>query len=144
MMLDVADRHPTRVEADDHLVETAEPTSALRDQPRRETPVPIARRRKLDLTDLGRDRLGREPVTRVREQRRIRIASLITEMIRQLRLQATLQRRLDQLRDQPAVAGHLDIAGIDTRKQVVQRTRRDQRLTASEPDPAGSSVSLTM
>ena len=135
MVLDVANRHAAGVEADDHLVEPAETPSALRHQPRREGPVTVPRRGQVDLTDLGPDRLRCETVPRVREQRRVGIALLIAQVIRQLDLQAALERSLDQLRDHPSRARHLQLASIDPREQVIQRTRRDQRLNSIRSRP---------
>ena len=141
-MLDVADRHPAGVEADDDLVEAAEAASTLGNQPRREGPVTVSWRGQLDLTDLRRDRLRGEAVARVREQRRLRGALLIAEMIGQLRVQATLERRLDQLRDHPTRAGHLQLARIDHANSSSNAPDAISASTASEPDPPGSSVSL--
>ena len=56
VMLDVADRHPARIQADDHVVEATEASGPFRDQPRGERPVPIPRDREVDLADLGLDR----------------------------------------------------------------------------------------
>lgn len=69
VVLDVADRHPARVEADDHLVEPAQPAGALGHEHRGERPVAVARHVQAHLTDLGRDRLRRRPVARVRKVR---------------------------------------------------------------------------
>jgi hypothetical protein len=66
MMLDTADRHPTGVERDDHVVETAQAPRALRDQRRAEAAVAIAWDRQADIADLTGDRLGRESIAGVR------------------------------------------------------------------------------
>ncbi len=57
VVLDVADRHPARVQADDHLVEPTEPARALRDQPRPERALPIPRDVQRHVADLGGHRL---------------------------------------------------------------------------------------
>src|SRR5690625_3070435 len=76
---------------------------------------------------------------------RVRIALLITQMIRQLDLQATLQRRLDQPSDEPAIAGQLDLSGVDLREQAIQRPRGGQlrrRPRTLRVGPVGSTLGL--
>src|SRR5690606_8554727 len=117
---------PAGVERDDHLVQLRQPPAASRDQPWRERPVPIPRDPQLDIADAGADRLRERPVARVREQRRLRVAPLITDVIGQLRLQPTLQAPLDQLLDQPVRAVEVDLARIDPREQIIHHPRLGQ------------------
>src|SRR5690606_33108803 len=64
---------------------------------------------------------------------RRRLALLIAQMAGQFRLQAPLQGRLQQRRQQPVRAGDLDLAGDDLGEQLVQRTAglelRDELVT---------------
>lgn len=120
---DVTDRHPDRVERDDHLVQAAQPARSLRDQRRGEGPVPVARDRQIDVTDLGGDLLRARSVPRVRHRGRLRGALLVAQMARELGLQPAFQGRLEQAGDEPAIAGQLNLTGVDLGEQFVQRAR---------------------
>jgi hypothetical protein len=126
VMLDIADRHPARIQADDHVVEAAQAPGPFRDQPRGERPVPIPRHGEIDLPDLGLDRFRGVTIPGVHVLGCLWRALLITEVIGQLRGQPTLESGLDQPRDQTVAAGHRDLAGIDPSEQRVQGPRRRQ------------------
>src|SRR5699024_1516739 len=128
MVLDVADGHPAGIQRDDHLVQAAEATITLGQQPRRETAVTIAWYRQIDVTDLRGRRLRTRTVTGVRELSSLRVALLITQMIGQLHLQAPLEGGLDETRDEAPIASQIDLASIDLGEQPVQSpTRRELR-----------------
>ncbi len=126
MVLDVADRHPAGVEADDHLIEPTESPGALRDQPWDERPTPVAGHVQVDVADLGGQCLRRGSVARVREQRRLRRALLIAQVVGQLGLQTAFERGLDQPGDEATIPGQLQLAGVDPGENRVQRTRRGE------------------
>ena len=119
VMLDIALRHPAGIQGDDHPIQTTQTPRPFRHQRRGEGAVPIPRDLQLNIAHLGGDLLRERAVTRIRVQRRIRIALLITDMPGQLRLQATLQADLK-------VAGRKkDTQAIG---EVVERLARYGRL----------------
>src|SRR5918994_1284325 len=122
MGLDVADRHPTRIEADDHVRQPADPALTLRHQPRVEGAVPVPRGGQLQITDLGAQPFTRRPVPGVPRPAPRRIVLLIAQMPGQLSLQTGLQHPLHQLRQKPALPGQLDPTLIDPVHQLVQET----------------------
>src|SRR5665213_767848 len=122
-MLDVADRHPARIQRDDHVVDATQPPRTLRNQPRGERAVAVAGHVQVDVADLTGDRLRCRAVTGVREEPAVGIALLIADMVSQLGLQATLQGGLDQPRHEPTIARQLQLTGIDLGEQRIQRTR---------------------
>jgi hypothetical protein len=67
MMGDVADRHPARVKADDHVIQAAGPARALGHQTRRERTVPVPRNAQVHLAGGRSQRLRIGPVARVRQ-----------------------------------------------------------------------------
>ena len=127
MMTDVADRHPAGVQRHDHRVEPVETARALGHQHRRERPVAVPRDRQLDVADLARHRLGERAVTRVREQRRVRIATVIADMVAQLGVQAPLQRRLQHPLQQAGVTRQR-LTRIDPGEDLIERARLLQRV----------------
>jgi hypothetical protein len=129
VVLDVADRHAAGIQADDHLIQAAEPARPLGYQLRGEAAVAVPRDRQLHLTDLAGDGLRAGAVTRVRKQRRLRIAALITDMISQLGFQATLQRRFQHAAQQAVIAAQRHLAGVDLVEDPIQRTRGLQPIS---------------
>jgi hypothetical protein len=125
VVLDVAHRHPTRVQRDDHVVEAAGAALPLGHQPRLERRPAIPRHRQRHLTDLGGQGLRRRPVTRVRTTPPGRITLLIAEMVAQLGLQTPFQHRPDHLRQEPALAGQPQSVTIDPFHQPIKQTGLD-------------------
>src|SRR5699024_870747 len=123
MMLDIADRHPARIEADDHVIEPSQPPLALGDQARSERASPVPGNVQLGRPDLGLDRLRRRPVAGVGVLRRLRSALLVTQVAGQLGLQTPLERGLDQRGYEPAVTGQLDLPGVDLLEEGVKLPR---------------------
>jgi hypothetical protein len=128
VMLDVPHRHPAGVQRDDHLVEPTRPAGALGHQARLEGAGPVPRRGQSDVADLGRQGLGRRAVPGVWAAPPGRVALLVAEMISQLRSQAPLEHRLDHLRQEPALAGQLQITGVDLGHQLVEQAGVNQLL----------------
>ena len=129
VVLDVAHRHAARIQADDDLVEAAEPPGSPRHQPRSEATVAIPRHRQLDVADLTGNGLRARAVARIRKQRRLRVAALIADMIGQLDLQATLQGSFQHALQQPVITTQRHIAGVDLLKNLIQRTRGLQPIS---------------
>jgi hypothetical protein len=128
MMLDIAHRHPAGIERDDHVVEAAKASLALGHQARRETAVAVPRDLQLQITDLGRDRLRRRAISRIRVEPGFGITLVIAEMLGQLGLQPALQGRFDQAGHEAALAGELHRLGIDFREETVESTTIAQLL----------------
>ena len=120
MMLDVADRHPAGIQADDLIIQAAEATLALGHQPWGEGASPVPRHLKTQRPDLALHRLRRAAVTAVARPAARRITLLITHMAGQLRRQPLLQHRLDHLREEAARAGQRDPAFIRPVDQLIQ------------------------
>ena len=89
-MLDIAHRHATGIQADDHLIDAAQPSGTLRYQLRAERSQPVPRHVQIDITDLRQHRFRRRAVTRVIKQGRVRIALVIAHMRSQFGLQTCL------------------------------------------------------
>ena len=102
VVLDVADRHPARVQADDHVLEPAQAAGALGDQPRGERAVAVPRLVQPDVPDLGADPLRGGAVAGVATAPTARVTAFVVEMIGQFGIHPTLQDRLDQLGQEPA------------------------------------------
>src|SRR5215212_8664794 len=62
MSLNVADRHPPGIQADDHLRQPADPPLALRHQPRLKGAVTVPRGSQINIADLGAQPFTRGPV----------------------------------------------------------------------------------
>lgn len=103
VVLDVPDRHPARIQADDHVIEPAQAPLPLRNQAWSERAGTVTGDVQRDRPDLGLNRLRRRPITRVGVLRRVPGALLVAEMAAQLRLQAPFQRGLDQRRHEPTI-----------------------------------------
>lgn len=131
MGLDVSHRHPAGIQRDDHVVEPAETANALGDQAGLEGPGPVPGRGQGHVADLGPHRLWGGPVSGVRRAPPGRVALLIAEMASQLGLQTPLEDRLDQARQKPALAGQLQLAGIDSRHQLIEQPGLHQLLHRS-------------
>ena len=96
--LDVAGRHPLRVERHDVARQPVETTLSLAHRGRLEARVAVPRDSQLDLTDLGRHRLRCRPVTRVARVAASRSVTFVAEMVGHLDLQASLQHLAHQTR----------------------------------------------
>lgn len=121
VVLDIAHRHPTRIQRDDHVVEAAGATGTLGHQPRLEGPVAVARHRQRDVTDLAGQRLRARTVAGIRTAPPGRITLRIAQMAGQLGLQTPLQHRLHQLGQQPTLTGQRQPITIYFGHQVVQQ-----------------------
>ena len=124
--LDLANRHAAPVEAQDLVVEAAEPPLALRDQLRLEAAGPVARDLDVDLAVLGQDRLRARAVAAVAAAAARRVALLVAQMRRQLRPERTLDQRLLQPFEQPVVAGQV-LRLLIVGKQLIQKLRINRR-----------------
>jgi len=137
--LDVADRHPAGVEADDLLVQSAQAALALGDQPGGEAGVPVAGHVQAQRPDLAGDRLGCRAVAAVGTAPPGRVPGRIAQMVGELGGQPPLQHRLDHLGEEAAFAGQPDPAvggPVDQLiepavigEQLAQLTARDPRRT---------------
>jgi hypothetical protein len=123
MMLDVAHRHPTRIQRDDHVVEAAGASGALGHQPRLERPGPVTRGVQRNVTDLGGQGLRGTAVARVRAAAPGRVALLIAQVPAQLGAQATLQHRSDHLREEPSDPGQAQPVAVDPVHHLVEQPR---------------------
>jgi hypothetical protein len=121
MVGDVAHGHPTRIQRDDHLVEPAGAAGALRDQPRLEGAGAVPRGVQRHRTDLGGQRLRGAAVARVRAAPPGRVAALVAQVLGQLGGQAALEHRFDHLREEPALPGQGQLAGVDPVHQLVEQ-----------------------
>jgi len=88
----------------------------------------ITRDREFDITNAGRHGLRIRAVARVREQPGLGVALVVSEMIAELGLHASLKARFDQLLDQSVLAVELYLAGVDHRVQLIESARGLQRL----------------
>ena len=122
MVLDVAQRHAAGIQADDHLIQAAEPAGSLRHQLRGKGALAIPGHRQIDIADLAGDHLCGGAVTRVGKQRCLRIAALIADVVGQLHLQATLQGRFQHALQQPVIPAQRHLAGVDLLEDAIQRT----------------------
>ena len=127
-MLNVAQRHAAGIQRDDHVIEAAEPAGTLRYQAWGERAGTVTRNVQLDRPGRGVHRFRARPVAGVGQLPTGRIALGIAEVIGQLGLQAAFESEFDQTRDQAAVAGDLDLAGIDLGQQLIDHARGLQRL----------------
>src|ERR1019366_7085414 len=110
-------------QGDDHVVDPAQTSRALRDQARGERAVAIAWHVQINIADLGSDRLRCRAVARVREPTSLRIALVIADVVGQLRPQSTFEGGLDQPGHEPALTGQLQLTSVDLGEQRIQRTR---------------------
>jgi len=132
MVLDVADRHPARIQRDDHVVQAAGPASTLRDQPRLEATGPVPRHRQSHVTDLGHQSLRAGPVPRVRAAPPGRVALLIAQMPSQLHSQnrsrtapEPLQNRFDHLGEEATLPGQPQLASIRSLHHTIEQSSLD-------------------
>ena len=128
MGLDVTDRHPTRIQADDHVRQPTDSALPLRHQPRLEAAQPVPRRRQVKVTHLGPQPLRGEPVPGVSRAVPGPVMPLIAQMVSQLGRQPGLQHPADQLGQKPALPGQLQIPTVDLVHQIVQHPRLDHLL----------------
>ena len=118
--LDVADRHPAGVEADDLLVQPAQAALALGDQPGGEAGVPVAGHVQAQRPDLAGDRLGCRAVAAVGTAPPRRVPGRIAQMVGELGGQPPLQHRFDHLGEEAAFAGQPDPAVGGAVDQLVE------------------------
>jgi hypothetical protein len=127
VVLDVADRHPTRIQRDDHLVEAAaEAAGPLGHQPRLERRRAVPRHVQPDRADLGQHRLRGAPVAGVRRPPTGRVALVVAEVITELDRQAPLEHGLDQFREEPSLPGQPQPGGVDLAQQPLHQLVIDQ------------------
>ena len=122
VVLDVAHRHPARVQRDDHLVEAAGAAGALGDQPRLEAcrPGPAGTSSRTGPTSVC-SVFGVAPLREFGAAPPGRVALLVAQVLGQLGGQAALQHRLDHLRQEPALPGQRQLAGVDPVHQLVEQ-----------------------
>ena len=120
MVLDIPDRHPAGIEADDHVIQPSEPSLPLGNQARSERPSPVPGDVQRDRSDLGLHGLRRGAVAGVSVLGRVLGALLVAEVAGQLGLQATLEGGLDQRGNEPAITGQLDLSLVDLGEQGIQ------------------------
>jgi hypothetical protein len=121
MVGDVAHGHPARVQRHDHLVQAAGAAGTLRDQPGLEAALPVARGVQPHRPDLGLQGFRGRTVARVRAAPTGRVSTFVAQVLGQLRLQAPLEHRFDHLREEPALPGQGQLAGVDPVHQLVEQ-----------------------
>ena len=122
MMANVAHRHPTRIQRDDHIVEAAGAPGALRNQPRLKATQPVSRYVQPNVADLGGHGLRCAAVARVRAATPGRVALLVTQVLGLLGGQAPFEHRLDQLGQKSARPGQPQPLPVDLIHHPVQQT----------------------
>jgi hypothetical protein len=95
--LDLARRHPPRVQRDHLLVEARQPPLALRHQLRLEAALAVPGHLDLDLTRVRLEALLRAAVARVAAVAALRRVLLIAQMLRELAFQRALEQPLRQV-----------------------------------------------
>jgi hypothetical protein len=128
--LDLAHRHPACVQRQHLLVETLEPSHALRYQLRLERAGPIARHLDRQLAVLGDQRLGRRAVAVVALALGLVLALRIAQVMRQLSTQRPLHQRLLQRLQEPVRPEQI-LRSAHALQQLVQHLLRDLRPGAS-------------
>jgi hypothetical protein len=88
-MLNVADRHPTGIQRDDHVIQDTQAPGALRYQAWYEGSGTVSGDIEIDVADLAGHRFGAGPVSRIRIQMRLGIALSLANIVSQLYLQTT-------------------------------------------------------
>ena len=132
VVLNVADRHPAGVQADDHVLQPAQAARTLGHQRRRERGVAVARLVKADVADLGAHRLGGGAVARVPRAVAGPVALLVAQVTGQLGLHPPLEDGLDHLRQEPALTSQRQSTLIGGGHQLVQHVVAEQ-LTPQPP-----------
>ncbi|SNT37153.1 hypothetical protein SAMN05421642_115137 [Rhodococcoides kyotonense] len=112
VVFDVADGHPARVQRDDHVVETADPSGAYGIQPRNEGAVAIAWNRQGHVADLTGDGLFAESVAGVGDSACSGIVFVVAEVFGEFGFQSAFEDRFDHLLQKPALADDLQFAGV--------------------------------
>jgi hypothetical protein len=154
--LDVAGRHPARVEGEDLVVEALEAPLPLAHKLRLEAALAVTRRPHLDRAVLGRERLRRRAVAGVAGPAGWLLVRLVAEIGGQLRRQGALHQPRRQLREHAAGPDDL-LLGPRAGKQLIDHLVRqllaklerelDRRRTAGRllrspsglaPHPAGA------
>src|SRR5262249_9812780 len=100
MGLDLANRQPAGIEADDPVIKTVEAGLPFADNLRLEAAVAVARNRNLDRTVVANQRLVRIAVAAVATATTGRIAPLISQMLSQLGAERPFQKPLLEFLEQ--------------------------------------------
>src|SRR5579863_4092991 len=103
MALDLAHRQPSRVKADDLVVEAIEAGLPLGDQPRFERTGAVARYLNLDFALIRQNRLRARAVAAIAAAAARRIALLVAKVIAQLRSKRPLDQRLLETPENPVL-----------------------------------------
>jgi hypothetical protein len=89
VILNIADRHPTGRQGDDHVIQATKAPGDLRYQAWNEGSGTVSGDIEIDVADLAGHRFGAGPVSRTRIQMRLGIALSLANMVSQLDLQTT-------------------------------------------------------
>src|SRR6266508_1004941 len=135
MPLDLAGRHPARVEGEDLLVEAVEGAGVLGHDPRLERGVAVARQLDRDRPVDRAQRLRRDAVAPVRLRLRRLRTRRVAEMLLQLGAGSPLDQTPTQLVDQPLRAGQLLRPPV-LPEQLIDQLVRDLHVAYHGP-PSG-------
>ena len=136
VMQDVADTHPVRVKADDHVVQAAgNPAGPFGHQPRLEVSRPVAGHLDALLPDPGLHLLADRAIPRIAGIMAGRVMPGIAQVPGQLSLQRPLQHRLDQLTQHGPLTGQPQPPGLVPRplQQRIQQPVIDQLPQRTQP-----------
>ena len=123
---DLAGGQTLGVQRQDRLVEPVDAPGVLGHHHRLERAGPVPWGRQSHVADLGGHRLGRGAVPGVGAPPARRVALLVAEMLGQFGGQAPLEHRLDHLGQEPALAGQLQVAGVNLGHQLVEQAGINQ------------------
>ena len=117
--LNIPNRHPTRIQADDHVRQAANTARAFSHQPRLERPSAVPWGGQVDIADLSAQPFRGEPIPRIARSVTGSVMLLIAQMVGELSLQPGLQNPLHQLRQKPALTSQLHPIPVDAGHQIV-------------------------
>lgn len=101
VVLDVADDHPTRIQANDHVLQPTEAALTLRHQ--HHARVAITGLVQLHVPDLGRDHLRHGAITRTAATATSHLVLAIPQVLTQSSLHTTFEDRLNPLGQEPTL-----------------------------------------
>ena len=127
--LNLAHRHPARVERQDLVVEAGEAPLVLGDQPRLEGALAIARHLDRQRAIVGQDRLPARPIAMIGRVVRLGAARRIAQVVGQLAAERALD---DRLLEAPDRGLELLVGDRPLANELVENLRRDRRQTARQ------------